>query len=131
MKKLSRETTALWRFFGVGFLIVHPFLLVVIICINFWPLYLVYLALAVGHLMVAKVWRYLLLTNVYITDDFDSLIVKTDAGKSLEYSMKELSSCKTISGITDLIISTSTGPIKIYFMPNSSESLKHLIDRTF
>jgi hypothetical protein len=125
MIKLSKDNLWFWRLFGVGFLVIHSFFIVLMISMNFWPVYLVYAFVALMHFAVGKVWRYLFIADVFINTEQKTVVFKGN-DKVTEVSIAEIIKYRTYFGITDVLVSLDGSDSKFYFMPNSKENLKYL-----
>ncbi len=104
----------------------HAFFIVFIFIMNFWLVYLIYLFMAIGHFVFAKVWRYLFITNVYLSDDFKKVIFKNIKDEAKEFNCNQIIKCSTYNGITDIVIEENENKLNFYFMVNSKENLKNL-----
>src|ERR1700761_1907145 len=103
MIKLSKDNLFFWRyFFGGGILAMHCFFIVFVLIVNFWLLYLIYAFMAALQFLVGKVWRYLLITDVYLSNDFNTIEFKKTENEAISFQCKQIIKCRTNHGITDL-----------------------------
>jgi hypothetical protein len=126
MIKLSKDNLFFWRyFFGWGIVLTHIIFIIFVFNMNFWPVYIVYFSFAIMHFVVAKVWRYLLIADVYISNDFNLIKIK-DFNSTTEISRNQIVKFKTSFGITYIIFEDNGLRLRFYFMVNSTENLKYL-----
>lgn len=131
MIKLSNDNSGFWRtFFGGGLVIMHMFFIAFVIVVNFWLIYLFYLFFAIMHFFVARVWRYLLIQDVYLSLDHKEVEFKSLNGKDSRFNCTQIVQLSTKAGITDVTVDDSGQLKKFYFMINSKENLKFLTETT-
>jgi hypothetical protein len=130
MIKLSRDNLiVLSRLFPVMLFAVHPFIIFVIIKINFWPLIIAYLFIAAMQFGVGKVWRYFLIQDLYLSKDTKYIIFKSLSDKETEFKISQIAGISTQKGITRLEILNNNKVEKWYFCVNSKDNL-NLLDTT-
>jgi hypothetical protein len=128
MIKISKENLYVWsRLIPVIFLIIHAWILFVCIMMNFWPLYLVYVAIASLQFLVIGAWRYFYLRDVYVSENLKKVIFKDLKNNETVHDLNQITTYKTSFGITKVSIDEKGAIIKYYFMINSYEDVKYLI----
>lgn len=131
MIKLSNDNSGFWRtFFGGGLVIMHMLFIAFVIVVNFWLIYMFYLFFAIMHFFVARVWRYLLIQDVYLSLDHKEVEFKSLNGRDSRFSCAQIVQLSTKAGITDVTVDDSGQLKKFYFMINSKENLKFLTETT-
>jgi hypothetical protein len=126
MIKFSKDNLFFWRyFFGYGLLLMHLYFIVFICFANFWALYLIYSIFFVGHFFLGKVWRYVLIVDVYLSSDFESIRLISPGNTITDINRNQIVKCTTSAGITNLTYNDKGVMMKAYFMINSKENLKY------
>lgn len=126
--KISKDNLFLFsRIIPVVFIIVHLWVIFFVITVNFWVIYVVYLFIASGHFLFAKIWRLFLLRDAYLNKHLGKVAFKNLKGKEMEFNLSQIIKLSTYFGITDVLISDNNRIIKIYFQIDSKENLEYLI----
>ncbi len=126
MIKISKDNLFLWKLFGIMLLAVHAFFIFVILNINFWVVYLVYLFIFIFQLLIGRVWRYIFISDVYLSESLKEIFFKDLNGNITEFSCDQIEKTSTSFGITDIFINNKGETFKAYLMINSKENLKYL-----
>jgi hypothetical protein len=127
MIKISKDNLFFWRyFFGGGMLMMHVFFIIFVFAMNFWMMYVAYFIMALLQFGVGRVWRYLLIKDVYLSSDLKKIIFENSGNGTMEFSCAQIVKCSTKKGITDVEINDNGNVRKFYFMVNAKENLKYL-----
>ncbi|MET3978968.1 hypothetical protein ABIB62_001537 [Mucilaginibacter sp. UYP25] len=125
MIKLSTDNLVFYKiiFSSLG-VVVHIFLIVGIININFWPFSIAYLVIALLQFLVGGIWRYPLLEDVYYNQNDEILIVEPLYKAKFEVRIADILKIKARFGLTNLSYSVDGVKKTVYFKSNSNENLK-------
>lgn len=130
MIKLSKDNLVIWKILFPGMLtIVHLFLIVAVLNMNFWIMYAAYIFIALMQFIVGGVWKYPLLEDVYLNEDRNSITIEPLYDKKIEILLANIVKEATYFGITSLTTMAHGVQKTIYFKANSNENLKFLKPR--
>jgi len=124
MIKISKENIDLRRIFGVGMIVVQIGFIVFAIAGNFWLFYLLVSYAILSYAFIAKGWRYLLIVDVFLNNNFTDVLFKTSKGE-FEFKCNSVISCTTRYGIADVLVVEDGKEYKFYFVPNSQKNLRY------
>ncbi len=125
MIKLSKDNLIVYsRFFPAMVFLVHPFIIFVLININFWPIYIAYVLILTVQLVVGKIWRFFWFKDLYLSKDGKHIVFQDLNGKQTEFEMGQIAGIKTRRAISRLTILNSGKLENWYFYVNSKDNLK-------
>jgi hypothetical protein len=103
----------------------HLSFLIFLYVANSWIFYLAYSFFFIAHFFHAKVWRYLFIDDVYLSNDFESIRLISPGNTITDINRNQIVKCTTSFGITNLTYNDKGVMMKAYFMINSKENLKY------
>jgi len=104
----------------------HVFFIIFVFAMNFWMMYVAYFLMALLQFGVGRVWRYLLIKDVYLSSDLKKIVIENSGNETMEFSCAQIVKVSTKKGITDVEINDHGSVSKFYFMVNAKENLKYL-----
>ncbi|HVS90579.1 MAG TPA: hypothetical protein VHE59_01010 [Mucilaginibacter sp.] len=88
-------------------------------------MYILWAWFALMQFAIGRVWRYLLIVDVYLSDDFKEITFVNLKNEQRQFNVDQVAKRKSRAGITDVTINDNNEIVKFYFMPNSKDNLKY------
>jgi hypothetical protein len=122
MIKLSKDNLFFWsRIFPSMACVIHAFMIVCFVMMNFWPLYLIYSVFFIIHFLIAKLWKYFFLKDAFIEMASGKICFKDLDGNGIDLYAAEIVDVRECFGLTTLTLKDNT--TKIYCILASKDNL--------
>lgn len=129
MIKISKDNLFFFsRLWPAFFLIIHLGMIYGCILSNFLLFYIAYAFFAVMQIAVLKMWRFLLLKDVFIDRATDRVYFKELNGAQLEFMLYQVSEQRTYKGITKVSIKDNDSTLKFYYIARTKND-RNLLGR--
>ncbi|MBS1528843.1 MAG: hypothetical protein JSU01_00935 [Bacteroidetes bacterium] len=94
----------------------------------FWPVYIVYGFILLMILFKAKLWRFGMLSDVFVNNGTNQITFRKLNGAEETFSREQILTYKTYNAITDVTLSQDGRNVKKYFIAIFPGSLRYLDD---